>query len=409
MTGWRTLKMRDICTLVNGRAYSKDELLPQGRYPVLRVGNFFTNKNWYYSDMELAPDKYCENGDLLYAWSASFGPRIWAGPKVIYHYHIWKVLPDVAVIDQRFLYFFFMWDTERIKQDQGAGTTMIHVAKGSMEDRAVPVPSIAEQHRIVAILDEAFEGIVTAKANAEKNLQNARELFECHLDRLFHRPEKDQSLTRLADLCEIKHGYAFDGANFSVDNGAQAPVLLTPGNFSEDGRLQFSGKSTKYYTGTDVPPGYVLEVGDLVVVMTDLSSKMKILGKPATVDRPNLLHNQRIGRVVNLQPRVATRYLYYFMRTGGYVLGIRRTATGTMVRHTAPTRILDAVLPLPSIEKQAEVIRALEEVEEQVLTLERNYRRRIAVLDQLRQSLLYQAFTGALTANSAENQVAELA
>ena len=85
--GWQVKKLGDVCRLINGRAYSKPELLSDGKYRLLRVGNFFTNNHWYYSDMELEEDKYCDTGDLLYAWSASFGPRIWTGGKVIYHYH----------------------------------------------------------------------------------------------------------------------------------------------------------------------------------------------------------------------------------------------------------------------------------------------------------------------------------
>ncbi|MCF5049953.1 restriction endonuclease subunit S, partial [Pseudomonas simiae] len=78
---WKALE--EVCRFINGRAYKQPELLGQGKYPVLRVGNFFTNDNWYYSDLELDEDKYCDKGDLLYAWSASFGPRIWEGDKVI--------------------------------------------------------------------------------------------------------------------------------------------------------------------------------------------------------------------------------------------------------------------------------------------------------------------------------------
>ena len=74
---WKFKRLDEVCTFINGRAYKKDELLSSGKYMVLRVGNFFTNKEWYYSDLELSEDKYCENGDLLYAWSASFGPRMW--------------------------------------------------------------------------------------------------------------------------------------------------------------------------------------------------------------------------------------------------------------------------------------------------------------------------------------------
>lgn len=81
--GWRKVALEVNATLLNGRAYKQDELLDSGKYPVLRVGNFFSNRGWYYSDLELDDDKYCDNGDLLYAWSASFGPQIWNGGKVL--------------------------------------------------------------------------------------------------------------------------------------------------------------------------------------------------------------------------------------------------------------------------------------------------------------------------------------
>ena len=65
--GWVKRKLKDVCELVNGRAYKKDELLTDGKYRVLRVGNFFTNEHWYFSDLELEEKKYCDKGDLLYA------------------------------------------------------------------------------------------------------------------------------------------------------------------------------------------------------------------------------------------------------------------------------------------------------------------------------------------------------
>ena len=77
-------KIKDICTILNGRAYKYEELQDSGKYRILRVGNFFSKDDWYYSDMELDDNKYCYDGDLLYAWSANFGPKIWEGEKKQY-------------------------------------------------------------------------------------------------------------------------------------------------------------------------------------------------------------------------------------------------------------------------------------------------------------------------------------
>ena len=151
--GWTKKSLPSLCTLFNGRAYSKSELLDSGKYTVLRVGNFFTNEHWYYSDLELEENKYCDNGDLLYAWSASFGPRIWSGDKVIYHYHIWKVVPHSDVIDKMFLFYLLEWDVDKIKKDHGTGATMIHVSKKSMESRVLPYVDLESQRSIVLRLD----------------------------------------------------------------------------------------------------------------------------------------------------------------------------------------------------------------------------------------------------------------
>lgn len=83
-SSWNWIRLGNITNLLNGKAYKKEELLNDDNLtPVLRVGNFFTNKNWYYSDIKLEENKYADFGDLLYAWSASFGPKIWEGSKVI--------------------------------------------------------------------------------------------------------------------------------------------------------------------------------------------------------------------------------------------------------------------------------------------------------------------------------------
>ena len=76
---WEWVRLGEIMNFVNGRAYSKNELLSYGKYKVLRVGNLFTNGEWYFSNLELEDEKYCYKGDLLYAWAASFGPTIWNG------------------------------------------------------------------------------------------------------------------------------------------------------------------------------------------------------------------------------------------------------------------------------------------------------------------------------------------
>ena len=151
--GWEWCRMQDVIQFINGRAYKKEELLDKGKYKVLRVGNFFTNDSWYYSDLELPEEKYCNKGDLLYAWSASFGPKIWEGEKTIFHYHIWNVKYSKSLLYREYLFYFFMADKNKIKSST-TGSTMIHVSMENMKPRLIPIPPLTEQKRIVAKIEE---------------------------------------------------------------------------------------------------------------------------------------------------------------------------------------------------------------------------------------------------------------
>ena len=166
--GWEWCRMQKIIDFINGRAYKKEELLLSGKYKVLRVGNFFTNNSWYYSDLELPEEKYCNKGDLLYAWSASFGPKIWDGDKTIFHYHIWNVKYNQAAIKRDYLFYFLLYDKTQISKST-TGSTMIHVSMENMKPRIIPLPPLAEQHRIVEKIESLLPK-VEAYGKAQEEL-----------------------------------------------------------------------------------------------------------------------------------------------------------------------------------------------------------------------------------------------
>ncbi|NJM26674.1 MAG: hypothetical protein HC859_15555 [Bacteroidia bacterium] len=164
---WDFVPLGSIATFVNGRAYNQAELLESGKYKVLRVGNFFTNSEWYYSDLELDNDKYVQEGDLMYAWSASFGPRFWSGPKAIYHYHIWKIIPSPKVTKE-YLYHYLTADTDKILSSRQGGT-MFHITKGDMERRKLLLPAVAEQGRITSVIGTWDKAIALGELLIVKN------------------------------------------------------------------------------------------------------------------------------------------------------------------------------------------------------------------------------------------------
>jgi len=182
---WEEKRICDICKLLNGRAYNKQELLAKGKYRVLRVGNFFTNQNWYYSDLELDENKYCDKEDLLYAWSASFGPHIWQEGKVIYHYHIWKIIPFESIVARDYLYILLEWDKEKMKDASGTGTTMLHVSKGSMESRIVPIPPLRTQLGIVIELNALKSKTQKLEAHYQRRVASLDELKKSLLKKAF--------------------------------------------------------------------------------------------------------------------------------------------------------------------------------------------------------------------------------
>lgn len=156
---WEQRKLGTVATFINGRAYSQDELQSSGKYRVLRVGNLYTNYSWYYSDMELEDKYYAISGDLLYTWSATFGPHIWLGEKIIYHYHIWKVVLS-STLDKSFAVHLLERDKQEILSDKN-GSTMVHITKKGMEEKEVILPTnIDEQIKIGKQLD-AINNLIT--------------------------------------------------------------------------------------------------------------------------------------------------------------------------------------------------------------------------------------------------------
>jgi type I restriction modification DNA specificity domain protein len=183
---WVEKKLGEVAELLNGRAYKQEELLEDGEYRVLRVGNFNTNDRWYYSDLQLEDSKYANYGDLLYLWATNFGPELWKEEKVIYHYHIWKISGYSNILDKYYFYTFLEKDKDRIKQNTN-GSTMVHITKGMMEERVLTFPSLPEQTAIGAF----FQDIDQLISLQQRKLEVLKEQKKTYLKLLF--PAKGQT------------------------------------------------------------------------------------------------------------------------------------------------------------------------------------------------------------------------
>ncbi|EGJ4372160.1 restriction endonuclease subunit S [Escherichia coli] len=350
------LPLAKVCRLINGRAYKQEELLSKGKYPVLRVGNFFTNQNWYYSDLELDQDKYCDNGDLLYAWSASFGPRIWHGGKSIYHYHIWKVVPDSNLICKQFLYYLLQWDTKALKDAHSTGSTMMHISKTTIEKRLVPIPcpdnpekSLAIQSEIVRILDKftALTAELTAELNMRKKQYNyyRDQLFSFNTEDVPHLPMGQK------DIGEFIRGGTFQKKDF-IDAGV--------------GCIHYGQIYTYYGTYTEKTKTYILtalakkckkaQKGDLIIATTsendeDVCKAVAWLGsEDIAVSSDACIYKH------NLNPK----YVSYFFQTEQFQNQKRQYITGAKVRRVNADNLSKILIPVPSMEIQERIVSILD-------------------------------------------------
>ena len=190
----------------------------------------------------------------------------------------------------------------------------------------------------------------------------------------------------LREFITVKHGYAFKGEYFSEDPGE---IVLTPGNFEPSGGLRLRSEKDRSYTG-EFPDEFRLAPGDLLIVMTDLTQEARILGAAAFMpDGVTLLHNQRLGKIINRDPSLLNlRFLYFVFNDPKFRGAVKASATGSTVRHTSPGRILDYQLLLPPLSLQSRIASILGAYDD---LIEVN-RRRIAVLEEMARRLFDEWF-----------------
>lgn len=179
--GWDLYQLGKFAQLINGRAYKQEELLSQGKYPVLRVGNLFSNNKFYYSDLELSDDKYCNNKDLLYAWSASFGAYIWHGHKVIFHYHIWKIILNELLANKTYMCYLLNITTKDMNSSLH-GVAMMHLTKSGMEQTSFILPPLPLQQQFASKIEE----IEKQKELIKKSIKETEDLFNSRMDYYFN-------------------------------------------------------------------------------------------------------------------------------------------------------------------------------------------------------------------------------
>jgi type I restriction enzyme S subunit len=291
-------------------------------------------------------------------------------------------------IDRDFIYYFTKSDD--FTRQAGTNTRIAAQPKLSLERLKtikLPIPSsLTEQQRIVGILSEAFEGIATAKANAEKNLQNARALFESHLQSVFTRRSDEVPLLRLAS--EIT-----DGDHSPPPKAPMGVPFITISDIVKRTReVDFSNTFT-------VPAEYFLKlkpnkkprVGDILYTVTGAT-----LGIPVLVKEHRDFCFQRHIGLIRPNPDTDSAWLTYGLLSPQVFRQATIGSTGAAQKTVSLSVLRGLKLPKLALPEQKRIAARLDSLAAETHRLESVYQQKLAALDALKKSLLHQAFAGEL-------------
>ena len=300
------------------------------------------------------------------------------------------VLRPKQGMDHRFV-FYSLFTEDFIGQMESLqkGASYPAVTDGDVRAQEIPVPPLADQQRIVGLLDEAFEGLATAKANAEKNLQNARALYESHLQSVFTQRGKGWVDTALGGVCGFVRG-PFGGS-------------LKKSIFVADGFAVYEQQHAIYDQFDDVRyfideakfkemKRFELLPDDLIMSCSGTMGRVAIVPK----DIKRGIINQALLKLTP-SSKILNTFLKSWMESEAFQDALKEYSGGAAIQNVASVKILKEIkVPLPSMSDQKRVVEELDDLGEETQRLASIYERKFAALEALKKSLLHQAFSGQL-------------
>ncbi|EGQ8165431.1 hypothetical protein FDE04_16395 [Vibrio parahaemolyticus] len=333
-------------------------------------------------------------GDVFFTTEAPLGnvAQLDSDEPIALGQRIITLQPDRNVIHQAFLkYFLLTPSTQRAINRVATGATVKGIKAKLFKKIQISYPSIAEQKNIVTLLDKAFADIEQARANTEKNIQNARELFDSYLQQVFsERCEEWEELTlqnAVSEDCSLSYGVVQPGEEFDGGIPVVRPVDLKKKSIEKSGLKRMDPKLAASYQRTSLSGSELLlcvrgETGTVAV------SDASLFGANVT---------RGIVPIKFSEEKVSLDFAYFQFLSPLIYRQIKEKTYGTALKQINIRDLRQLSFFVPPIDKQCAISEKLSEFQRTINKLESVYKSKLAALDELKQSLLQQAFTGQLT------------
>jgi len=266
-----------------------------------------------------------------------------------------------------------------------AGAVFNSISKTQIENISIPLPQLPEQQRIVAILDEAFAAIATAKKNAAKNLQNASELFESYLQSVFANPGDGWEVKKIGEVCELKSGITISP---SLERNEGDVLYTKVGDMNLPENLIEINTSSRFVNSKEIKNNQIIPEGAVIFPKRGgaiaTNKKRKII-KPTIVDLNTMA----------LIPgkKIDNDYFFFWFQ----LIDLNDISNGTSIPQINNYSFDEVYIPYPvSLTEQRAIVAKLDALSAETKKLEAVYRQKLNDLDELKKSVLKKAFDGEL-------------
>lgn len=372
--GWQTVPMGSLCSIQSGKSNTKDAV-SDGSFAFFDRSKTIKRSTHYLHDCEAL---------IIPGEGTEFLPRHFVG-KFDLHQRAYALFDFSPELDVRFLYHYLHHVADYFPR-VAVGATVKSLRLRHFEQLPVVIADHSEQQRIVTILDEAFAGIATARANAEQNLRNARELFESHLQAVFTQHGEGWVERTLREIAvdfgrgKSKHRPRNDPKLY----GGPYPFIQT-GDVRSSRHLITDHAQT--YSEAGLAQSKLWPQGTLCITIAANIAETGIL------DFDACFPDSMIGVVVNTK-LTSTKFLEYLLRSFKAVL--QAQGKGSAQDNINLTTFENQRFPFPSLPVQESIVAKLDALAAETRRLESIYQQKLTALDELKQSLLERAFSGAL-------------